>query len=65
MHVSSRAWQTETANNGNSLDFYRLLETLPAAAYSTDAEGLITFYNRRAVTVWGREPKRHDPLDRY
>lgn len=47
------------------LDVRRLLEMVPAAAYATDAQGLITDFNRRAVECWGREPKRHDPLDRY
>jgi signal transduction histidine kinase len=43
----------------------RLLETLPAAAYVCDAGGLITFFNERAVQLWGREPKACDPVDRY
>ncbi len=46
-------------------DFRRLLEALPAAAYTCDAQGLITFYNRRAVQAWGREPRLNDPEDRY
>jgi signal transduction histidine kinase/ActR/RegA family two-component response regulator len=48
-----------------NLDFRRLLEALPAAAYTCDAHGLITYYNRRAVVAWGREPKLNDPDDRY
>src|SRR5438105_4659280 len=47
------------------LDFRRLLEALPAAAYTCDAQGFITYYNRRAVFAWGREPKLNDPEDRY
>jgi PAS domain S-box-containing protein len=47
------------------LDIYRLLDALPAAAYTCDAEGLITYYNRRAVEAWGREPRLNDPADRY
>jgi len=42
-----------------------LLEVIPAAAYTTDAEGLITQFNHRAVGLWGREPKLDDPIDRY
>lgn len=49
----------------SELDVHRLLEVLPAAAYTTDSEGLITDFNRRAVEYWGREPKRNDPQDRY
>lgn len=45
--------------------FQHLLDKLPAGAYTCNAEGLITYYNERAVEVWGREPKLNDPLDRY
>ena len=48
-----------------NVDIRRLLEVLPAAAYTTDAEGLITQFNQRAVQLWGREPKLNDPTDRY
>lgn len=34
-----------------------LLEALPAAVYTTDAEGRITFYNQAAVELAGREPR--------
>jgi PAS domain S-box-containing protein len=34
-----------------------LLEALPAAIYTTDAEGRITFYNEAAVELSGRRPK--------
>lgn len=43
----------------------RLLEKLPAAAYTCDADGLITYFNPRAVELWGRAPALDDPLDRY
>ena len=33
-----------------------LLESLPAAVYTTDANGRITFYNRAAVEMAGRTP---------
>ncbi len=46
-------------------EFDRLLEVIPAAAYTTDAQGLITAFNQRAVEVWGRAPKLNDPVDRY
>jgi len=45
--------------------FRQLLEKLPVAAYMTDAEGLITFYNESAVRLWGRSPALLDPSDRY
>jgi PAS domain S-box-containing protein len=34
-----------------------LLEALPAAVYTTDAKGRITFYNRAAVEMAGRVPQ--------
>lgn len=35
----------------------QLIESLPAAVYTTDAAGRITFYNRAAVEFAGREPE--------
>ncbi|MGX4727695.1 PAS domain-containing sensor histidine kinase [Pseudomonas corrugata] len=37
-----------------------VLEALPAAVYTTDAEGRITFYNRAAVELSGRTPQLGD-----
>jgi len=34
-----------------------LLHALPAAVYTTDAEGRITFYNEAAAALWGSRPK--------
>lgn len=43
----------------------QLLAKMPAGAYTCDADGLITFFNERAVEIWGREPRLNDPADRY
>jgi PAS domain-containing protein len=32
-----------------------LLEALPVAIYTTDAEGRITFYNEAAAVLWGAD----------
>ena len=37
--------------------FRQLLDSLPAAIYTTDAAGRITFYNQAAVELSGREPR--------
>jgi PAS domain S-box-containing protein len=37
-----------------------LLEALPAAVYTTDARGRITFYNKAAVEMAGRTPQLND-----
>jgi len=34
-----------------------LLQALPAALYTTDAAGRITFYNAAAATLWGHRPQ--------
>ena len=49
----------------NDMPFWRLLEALPAGAYTCDGEGLITYFNAYAVQLWGRTPKLHDPADRF
>jgi PAS domain S-box-containing protein len=45
--------------------FHQFLDKLPTAAYSCDREGLITYFNPRAVQVWGRAPVLNNPVDRY
>lgn len=45
--------------------FRRTLELFPAGAYTCDPEGLITWFNQRAVELWGRQPRLNDPVDRY
>jgi signal transduction histidine kinase len=46
-------------------EFRRLLDKLPAGAYTCDVAGRITYYNARAVELWGRAPKLNDGDDRY
>lgn len=36
--------------------FHALLEALPAAVYTTDAAGRITYFNSAAVKLWGHRP---------
>jgi signal transduction histidine kinase/ActR/RegA family two-component response regulator len=47
------------------VEFRRLLEKLPAGAYTCDPQGQITYYNQHAVGLWGRAPKLNDPVDRF
>ena len=37
--------------------FRELLNSLPAAVYTTDAAGRITYYNEAAVALWGHRPQ--------
>jgi PAS domain S-box-containing protein len=45
------------AANATESDFRGLLEALPAAIYTTDTSGRITFYNQAAADLWGHRPK--------
>src|SRR4051812_44111576 len=43
---------------GAESDLYRsILDVLPAAIYATDAEGKVTYFNRAAAELAGREPE--------
>src|SRR5215218_1226376 len=57
--------QVGSSPREGDLHFRRLLEKLPAGAYTCDPEGLITYYNQHAVHLWGRAPKLNDPVDRF
>jgi two-component system sensor kinase FixL len=41
------------------------LDAIPAAAYTCDASGRITYFNRIAEAVWGRAPRLRDAAERY
>lgn len=47
------------AVNESEETFRRLMRILPAALYTTDQEGYITFFNAAAAEMWGREPVLH------
>jgi signal transduction histidine kinase len=38
-----------------------LVSVMPAAVYACDRQGVITYYNRQAVEIWGRTPDLNDP----
>lgn len=42
-----------------------LIDSLPAAVYLCDANGVIVHYNRLAAQLWGREPRCGDPSERF
>jgi len=49
--------RAEAALRDRERHLAELLEALPAAVYTTDAAGRITFYNDAAVTLWGCRPE--------
>jgi PAS domain S-box-containing protein len=49
--------RAEEALRASELRFRQLLEALPAAVYTTDAAGRITFFNQAAAELWGVRPE--------
>src|ERR1700719_311757 len=47
----------ESRVNGGGLRFHELLEALPAAIYTTDTMGRVTFFNQAAGELSGRPPR--------
>ncbi|HLH93775.1 MAG TPA: HWE histidine kinase domain-containing protein [Xanthobacteraceae bacterium] len=45
--------------DANSDQLHELLRALPAAVYTTDSAGRITFYNEAAANLWGCRPTLH------
>lgn len=43
----------------------QLVSLMPAGTYACDSRGRITFYNKRAVELWGREPRINSDQDRF
>jgi PAS domain S-box-containing protein len=41
------------------------IELLPLAAYACDASGRVLWFNRRAVALWGREPRLGDDTELF
>jgi PAS domain-containing protein len=65
MREGTHERRATSARHRADLEFRRLLDALPTAAYTCDAEGLITYFNQRAAEAWGREPLLDDPRDRF
>ncbi|HJW54219.1 MAG TPA: histidine kinase, partial [Burkholderiaceae bacterium] len=65
MHQVTPAQHPDGGMDRSTAEFRHVLEKLPTAAYTCDADGLITFFNRHAVALWGREPKLHHVDDRF
>jgi len=56
-----RQKETEERLRDSERRLRELLEALPVALFTTDAEGRITFFNHAAAELWGRRPElNHD-----
>jgi PAS domain S-box-containing protein len=54
--ISARK-QTEAAVRESEARYRQLVQALPVAVYTCDAEGHVTLYNAAAANLWGREPQ--------
>jgi two-component system, chemotaxis family, CheB/CheR fusion protein len=50
--------KAEAERQASGQRFRTLFELVPVAVYTTDAEGFIQEFNKRAVELWGRAPDR-------
>ena len=62
-NLADRVLAPEPGATPNLTD--QLLDLLPAAVYVCAPDGMILRFNRRAAELWGREPLRGDPRDRF
>ena len=57
--------QAEEALRESEQRYHDLFDLVPVAVYTCDANGLIQEYNHRAMELWGREPAKNDPNEKY
>lgn len=57
--------RAEEAIRQSEQRYRTLFDLVPVAVYTCDAEGLIQEFNQRAVELWGREPKKNDPAEKF
>ncbi|HUQ34894.1 MAG TPA: PAS domain S-box protein [Aestuariivirga sp.] len=62
--IAERKQAEETVRESEQR-LHTLFELGPVAVYSCDASGQIQDFNRRAVELWGRQPTRGDPRERF
>ncbi|MCA1639250.1 MAG: PAS domain S-box protein [Acidobacteria bacterium] len=57
--------RADEALHASERRFRELVEILPIAVYTCDLSGAIEGYNKSAVELWGRTPKRMDIADSF
>jgi len=57
--------RAEKATRRAERNYRVLFENLPIAAYKCDPSGAITYFNQKAVELWGRAPTPGDPSVRF
>jgi PAS domain S-box-containing protein len=61
--IQHQAARAEAEQSQKQLD--NILSLLPAAVYTCDSDGRITFFNKRAAQLWGRTPKLNADAEKY
>ena len=57
MSLRSKLLRAQATLRERERRFRELLDALPAAVYTTDAAGRITYYNDAAANLWGHRPR--------
>jgi PAS domain S-box-containing protein len=57
--------RAEDSIRQSEVRYRTLFDLVPVAVYTCDARGLIQEFNQRAVELWGREPKKNNPKERF
>jgi PAS domain S-box-containing protein len=61
----TRPKQAEETGRKSEPEYRELLDLLPVAVYVCEKSGIITYYNKLAAQLWGREPKCGDSDERF
>ena len=61
----SKAKVAEEALRTSEDRFRKLVALMPAAVYTCDEKGRITFYNEKAAELWGRSPQLHEEQETF
>ena len=65
MESNVRELQRQANRSVCETSWQGILDVIPAAAYTCDAQGLITYFNPVAEALWGRAPKLRDAGERF
>jgi len=57
--------QAEEALEDSRERYRNLFDLVPVAVYSCDSNGLIQEFNHSAVELWGREPQKNNPKEKF
>jgi PAS domain S-box-containing protein len=57
--------RAEEAIRESEQRYRTLFDLVPVAVYTCDAAGLIQEFNQRAAELWGRDPEKNDPAEKF